>query len=122
MRISTTETGRSGEELAEKYLTSRGFKIMARNWRWFKYEIDLIAIHEGVVVFIEVKTRGPRAIDEGAEIKLPQRRRIIRAASAYLAMNVKGDLSCRFDLIRVRKSKGDWWIDHVQDAFEGVSA
>ena len=122
MERTTIETGRSGEKLAEKYLASRGFKILARNWRWFKYEIDIIALHEDVIVFIEVKTRGPRAIDEGAEIKLPQRRRIIRAASAYLSMNVRGDMSCRFDLIGVRKSKGDWWIDHVQDAFEGASA
>ena len=122
MERTTIETGRSGEKLAEKYLASRGFKILARNWRWFKYVIDIIALHKDVIVFIEVKTRGPRAIDEGAEIKLPQRRRIIRAASAYLSMNVRGDMSYRFDLIRVRKSKGDWWIDHVQDAFEGASA
>jgi Holliday junction resolvase-like predicted endonuclease len=68
-----------------------------------------------------VKTRGNRALDEGVDIKQGQRQRIVVAASAYLAMRVKGNMECRFDLVRVRLSKGDWRLDHIQDVFEGAS-
>jgi len=106
---------------AEKYLKSIGFKIIEKNWRWRKCEIDIIAIHNGTVVFLEVKTRGNRALDEGVDIKQGQRQRIVVAASAYLAMRVMGNMECRFDLVRVRMSKGDWRLDHIQDVFEGAS-
>jgi putative endonuclease len=51
------ETGRKGERLAEQYLSSMGFKILHRNWRHSRYEIDLIASKENTLHFIEVKTR-----------------------------------------------------------------
>ena len=121
MKMTSTETGRKGELFAEKYLQSIGFKVIDKNWRWQKCEIDLIAIHHETIVFIEVKTRGRGALDEGVEIKRGQRQRIVCAASAYLALRVIGNMECRFDLVRVRMSKGDWWLDHIQDVFEGAS-
>ena len=69
MKMTSTETGRKGELFAEKYLQSIGFKVIDKNWRWQKCEIDLIAIHHETIVFIEVKTRGRGALDEGVEIK-----------------------------------------------------
>ena len=119
--MTSLETGRKGESLAEKYLISIGFKILEKNWRWRKCEVDLIAIHNETIVFIEVKTRGSDSLDEGVEIKQGQRQRIIGAASAYLAMCVTGNMECRFDLVMVRLSRGDWWLDHIQHAFEGAS-
>ena len=74
-----------------------------------------------MVVFLEVKTRGSRAIDEGVVFKQGQRQRIVVAASAYLAMKVTGNIECRFDVVRVRMSKGGWRLDHIQDVFEGAS-
>jgi putative endonuclease len=121
MKMTSSETGRRGEVFAEKYLQSIGFKIIDKNWRWRKCEIDLIAIHNGTVVFLEVKTRGSRALDEGVEIKPGQRKRIVAAASAYLATKVTGDMECRFDLVRVRLSQRGWRLDHIQDVFEGAS-
>jgi len=49
--------GRAAESLAAKWLQARGFHIVARNWRFGRYEIDLIAIQEGVLHFVEVKAR-----------------------------------------------------------------
>ena len=121
MKMTSSETGRRGELFAEKYLQSIGFKIIDKNWRWRKCEIDLIAIHNGMVVFLEVKTRGGRALDEGDEIKPGQRQRIVAAASAYLATKVAGNMECRFDLVRVRLSQRGWRLDHIQDVFEGAS-
>jgi putative endonuclease len=51
------QTGKKGEQLAELYLSSIGFNILHRNWRYSRYEIDLIATKENILHFIEVKTR-----------------------------------------------------------------
>lgn len=50
--------GRLGEDIAKEYLISKGFKIVESNWHYSKNaEIDIIAEDNGVLVFIEVKTR-----------------------------------------------------------------
>ncbi|HOW01581.1 MAG TPA: YraN family protein, partial [Rhodoglobus sp.] len=49
--------GRRGEEIAARYLASRGLAIVERNWRCPQGEIDLIARDGGELVFVEVKTR-----------------------------------------------------------------
>ena len=51
------EFGRKGEDVAASWLVRQGFSIIARNWRYGRYEVDLIAGREGVLHFIEVKTR-----------------------------------------------------------------
>jgi putative endonuclease len=50
-------TGKKGEDMAVNYLLQRNFAILHRNWRWSRYEIDVIAVKDQVIHFIEVKTR-----------------------------------------------------------------
>lgn len=118
MNQTTVEIGKVGEELAYKYLSSLGYKILERNWRWRKCEIDLIAIHKDEIVFVEVKTRGRNRIDQGVDISFRQRTRIINAAHCYLLRKREIKLESRFDLLRVRKTNGSWWVDHLRSAFE----
>ena len=120
MDQTTLEIGRVGEDLAQKYLSSLGFKILERNWRWRKCEIDIIAIHRDKIVFIEVKTRGINRIEQGEDISHSQRKIIINAANSYLLQRAKIKLESRFDLVRVRKTNGDWWVEHIRGAFEVV--
>ncbi len=49
--------GLAGENMAEKYLQSSGYHIQHRNWRTSFYEIDIIAVKENTIHFVEVKTR-----------------------------------------------------------------
>ena len=50
--------GKMGENLAIRVISSKGYKIIARNWRFGKYgEIDIIALDGNILVFIEVKAR-----------------------------------------------------------------
>jgi putative endonuclease len=50
--------GKLGEDLAGEYLVKRGFKILEKNWRYSRCgEIDIIAVDQKTLVFIEVKTR-----------------------------------------------------------------
>lgn len=48
--------GRLGEDLAVKYLVEKGFKILERNKRVNRYEIDIIGSKEGILYFFEVKS------------------------------------------------------------------
>ena len=52
------KTGNYGENLAAEYLIKKGFEIIARNYRYRRCEIDIIARKENWTIFVEVKTRG----------------------------------------------------------------
>lgn len=51
------ELGKLGEELAADFLVKKGYKIRAKNWRYLKAEVDIIAEKENTIVAVEVKTR-----------------------------------------------------------------
>ncbi len=51
------DLGKKGEQLAEAFLVNNGFKILHRNWRYSHYEIDIIAIKDELLHFVEVKCR-----------------------------------------------------------------
>jgi len=54
--------GIEGEEQAAQHLQDQHYKILARNWRYKRAEIDIIAMHQGTLVFVEVKTRSGELI------------------------------------------------------------
>ena len=51
------DLGMKGEEIAARYLAGKGYKILERNWRHGKDELDIIAANGEFLVVIEVKTR-----------------------------------------------------------------
>ena len=51
------EFGKWGEEVAARYMLEHGFEILARNWRHEHKEVDIIAQKDGILYFVEVKTR-----------------------------------------------------------------
>ena len=51
------ELGKKGEILAKEYLEEKGYEILDENWITGKLEVDLVALIDNVIVFIEVKTR-----------------------------------------------------------------
>lgn len=82
---TSTETGRKAEQAASVYLEMRGFRVLERNWRRPRCEIDIIAEKDGVRHFIEVKYRANDDQGGGLEAitssKLKQMR---RAADTYV--------------------------------------
>ncbi len=50
-------TGNKGEEIAAGYLVKNGYTLLARNWRYRHWEVDIIASKDRFLHFIEVKTR-----------------------------------------------------------------
>ncbi|MGH8676408.1 MAG: YraN family protein [Burkholderiales bacterium] len=92
------EAGARAEELVAELFRRAGLRIVARNWRCRHGEIDLIAEEGGTLVFAEVRYRGDARFGGAAEsITDAKRRRIVAAASLYLAGRPQAD--CRFDVL-----------------------
>ncbi len=109
--------GKQGEELAIDFLENQGCRVISRNYRFKKSEIDIICEGEGLMIFVEVKTRSRRDFGEPESfVSLTQQKAIIRAAEEYLLeSNWKGDI--RFDIIAIVKSKEETEVLHLKDAF-----
>lgn len=100
--MTTTQQGLEAETVAAKYLEGRGLKILARNVHCRGGEVDLIALHRGVVVFVEVRLRKHASFGGAAEsITATKQRRIILAAQHWLAGAGRRhqDAPCRFDAV-----------------------
>ncbi|MBL0057180.1 MAG: YraN family protein [Chitinophagaceae bacterium] len=79
------QTGHIGEELAVSYFNGLHYQILHRNWRHGRFEVDLVAEKEGILHFIEVKTR--RTLTFGHPEELVDEKKItnlIAAAEEYL--------------------------------------
>ena len=95
--------GKSGEEAACRMLRRSGFKILERNYRGPRYEVDIVAREGDVLAFVEVKSRSAEVEESGAYAVGPLKQsRIARAAEHYLLTHedVQGD-TCRFDVVLV---------------------
>ncbi|KJL31911.1 YraN family protein [Microbacterium azadirachtae] len=79
------ELGRAGEDRAAEHLTRLGYRILDRNWRCDEGELDIVAQREGVLAFVEVKTR--RTLDFGhpfEAIDERKRKRLWRLAHVWV--------------------------------------
>jgi putative endonuclease len=109
--------GIKGEDLAAEHLKKAGYKILNRNWRTGKLEVDIIAENKDFIVFVEVKTRSDDfLVDPKTAVNTEKRRSMIYAAETYIKRNYI-DKECRFDLITVIRKGDTHQIDHLEDAF-----
>ena len=101
--------GALGEDFVAKYLVSKNYEILDRNWRVKEGEIDLVAISEnGVVVFIEVKTRTSITFGHPLEaITRDKAYRLQRLALAWLTVHHRWGFEYRIDAAAVLISKGE---------------
>ena len=109
--------GKEGEDQAVEYLEKAGYKILRRNWKSGKLELDIIAENKDFIVFAEVKTRSEDFLeDPRTAITREKQRSIIYAADSYLKWNYV-DKESRFDVITVIKKNESFQIDHIENAF-----
>jgi putative endonuclease len=93
-------SGSAGEDLACAWLERRGYRILARNWRCRSGEIDLVARHGTITVFVEVKERRTSSHGQGVEaVGWGKRQRLIRAARLYAAAKGLSETDLRFDVV-----------------------
>src|ERR1035437_10876096 len=109
--------GQKGEALAADHLEKAGFKILFRNWKWGKNEIDIIAENQDFIIVAEVKTRNDDFhMHPVTAVTREKQKSIIRAANGYLQkFNI--DKEGRFDILTVIKSVDKYQIDHIEGAF-----
>ncbi|MCB8951380.1 MAG: YraN family protein [Ardenticatenales bacterium] len=93
--------GAWGESVAATYLEAHGYRIVRRNWRCARGEIDIVAQMGETLVFVEVKTRRGRARGTPEEAVTPRKAaRLLRLAQAYL-LEEDLDLPWRVDVMAV---------------------
>lgn len=110
--------GKAGEDRAAQFLSKRGYKILERNYRTRNGEIDLVALHEGTVVFVEVKTRTSDAYGAPELAVTPRKQqRMIKAALGYIKYRKLHQVPCRFDVVAISDATENK-IDVIQNAFE----
>ncbi len=119
MARGSVQRGPIGETIAAVYLRKLGYRIVDRNVRTRRGEIDLVARHGDELVFVEVKS-WRRLPAEGLEHAIDRRKqgRLIAVARSYVALNAVRyrSLRQRFDVILIR---GGAVALHVVGAFEG---
>jgi putative endonuclease len=117
--LSPYQLGKLGEEIAQKYLRRKKYKIITKGFRWHRGEIDVIALNKETLVFVEVKARGPGSLGLPEESVNPKKQRQVRKiAEAYLVLNKLEDVACRFDVISlVFDETGAYSISHIKEAF-----
>ena len=111
------ETGKLGEERAQAYLHSKGYKIRHTNWTCEKLELDIVAEKDGMLIVVEVKTRSTETFEHPEEaITNKKIRNIVNATHEYI-MQFDWQGETRFDVISVIPQRQSFKIDHIEDAF-----
>lgn len=113
------EFGKQGELEAQKFLRSQGYQILQLNWRYKRWEIDIIAKDGDILAFIEVKSRSSLQYGEPFQfVNRKKEQNLIKAAGVFLkTINHQGDI--RFDIVSVYSQNGKKDISLVKDAFWG---
>jgi putative endonuclease len=111
------DLGRKGEALAQGFLEDLKFKIVATNWRERKYEIDVVAIDQEDLVFIEVKSRSTERFGSPLEAINSKKQRQLVDGADFFIQKYELDFNSRFDVISVVFDKSNASIQHVIGAF-----
>ncbi len=110
--------GKFGEDASVKYLESKGYLTIARNYHSRYGEVDIIAENEFYIVFVEVKCRKSDTLISGIDaVDKRKQGKIIKTAYVYLQNN-KIEKQIRFDVIELRIGY-KVYIKHIENAFDG---
>jgi len=113
--------GPAGEDLAVKALRRAGYKILDRNVRLGKYEIDIIAREGDTTAFVEVKTRRDDSVVPPLDcVGGVKRQHIRKAARKYISRHDEPETYYRFDVVSiVAPESGKPEVTIYRDAFRG---
>ena len=115
------QVGAWGEEIAAEFLRRRGFRILAHSWRSRFGEIDLIAVKDRFLVFVEVKLRKNDKFARAVEYVDARKQEKLRITAEYYLAEHPTELQPRFDVIEIYAPRGmdtrDPEITQWEDAF-----
>ena len=111
--------GNRGEDAAAAWLESQGGRVVERQYRCRWGEIDLIAWSaEGVLCFVEVKTRSPGSMAAPREAVTRSKQKKLRDAASWYLAQTGLECPCRFDVAEVYFACGRFQIQYISGAFQ----
>jgi putative endonuclease len=115
------ELGDEGEILAVRHLKRLGYRIVTRNYRCPLGEIDIVARHRGVLVFVEVKSRGAGdSISPKLALTPAKQHKLSQVAWYYLQKHRFTEASARFDVVAIRGMPDSPELEVIENAFDAT--
>jgi len=117
--VNTHRLGRHFEAVAARWLEELGWRVVARNVRFCRKEVDLVIRRGDLVAFVEVKGRRGQAYGTPAEaVTWKKRREIESVARWWIGRHGNPELRYRFDVIGIRPDgHGQLTVEHMEDAW-----
>lgn len=119
-RLQSATAGAQAERGAQRLLKNQHLTILHKNYRSRFGEIDIIALSESHLIFVEVRYRHSTAFGSPAEtVTNKKQQRIILTARHFLSRGEYAELPCRFDVIEVSKGEcGKLRFNWLTNAFQ----
>lgn len=109
--------GESGEKIAAEYLKKKGYVIIDKNFKTNVGELDIVALDNDCLVFVEVKTRMSDKYGAPSEaVTAAKQKKISQVAAQFINKYRYFDLNIRFDIIEIRMDLKE--INHIENAFD----
>lgn len=109
--------GKEGEQLACAYFIKKGYQVLHQNWRHAHYEIDLIAIKNGVVHFIEVKARSSKAFGFPEEKVTKKKFKFLASAADEFLFRHPHYKHIQFDILSINKVQNEEEYFLIEDIY-----
>lgn len=109
----TQRAGQTGEDLAADFLSKRGYRIVARHFTCREGELDLVAVHRGRLVFVEVKYRRSSLFGSALESITREKLRRLRAAAAVYRQRTRDRRPYRFEVVAISETENGTRIEHL---------
>lgn len=111
--------GKKGEEIAAAFLLKEGYRVLERNFTCSMGEIDIVALHSGSLVFVEVKTRRSNRFGLPEEaVNRRKQHQMTKAAQAYISKKKLFNAPARFDVVAVTLSGETSEVRIIRNAFD----
>ena len=118
MTMARQALGKRGEDLACEALVARGYTLRHRRYRTRYGELDIVAEHQGVLVFVEVRARGSGRFGHPADsVTAQKQQRVAGMAESYLGLEGVSGRVCRFDVVAVETEVEPPRVTVFPDAF-----
>lgn len=115
--MNSRSIGNYGEDIACAYLKKEGYEILERNFITKAGEIDIVAVAEGYLIFVEVKLRKSATFGRASNaVNYHKQMKISKVASSYIAKYRKFSVPVRFDVVEIYTDTND--VNLIKNAFD----
>jgi putative endonuclease len=102
------ETGKAGEDQAVAMLEGKGYVILDRNYRFMRGELDIVALDDPFIVFVEVKKRSTDTFGRPEQhLKPAQKKKLYETAGFWLHERRMEGMPVRFDIVAILEKPGE---------------